>query len=200
MKAVFFDLDGVLTKDKYGCDSIVEYLAEKTGLSRDKVKEVYGKYDNDILWGRTTHREIWNAFCADLGADIAYSILADAYRENPMDQGMIALARELKKKYRIGLITDNESERVRQILRFHQLEDLFDAVIISAEQVCRKTSRAIFDKALALLGVEAQESIFIDNTPRNLVIPEELGIQAVWFDDEKRDLSELREKLAKLLA
>lgn len=42
---------------------------------------------------------------------------------------------------------------------------------------------------------EPQESVFIDNTAPNLEVPARMGFRTIYFDDEKRDLAELKRVL-----
>ena len=108
-----------------------------------------------------------------------------------LDQSVIAYIRELKEKYLIGLITDNKVDRIETILKENDLEDLFAVVVISAQVHCGKTEEKIFAEALKRSALEPQECIFIDNTAQNLEVPAGMGFRTVYFDDEKRDLSEL---------
>jgi putative hydrolase of the HAD superfamily len=41
----------------------------------------------------------------------------------------------------------------------------------------------------------ADEAVFIDNTPGNLVAANSLGIHTVWHDDEKNDIKALMARL-----
>ena len=89
------------------------------------------------------------------------------------------------------MITDNKVDRIETILKEKSLEELFDVVVISAQVHCRKTDEKIFAEALKRSGLEPGECVFIDNTAQNLEIPGKMGFRTVYFDDEKRDLTEL---------
>ncbi len=199
MKAILFDFDGVLTIDKYGSDSILRYLAENTPVSIDVLKREYYKINRGLLNGEYTHKDIWADYCKNVGFDIDFQILIDSFINTPLDNEMLSLVRELKTKYKIGMITDNKVDRITEILRFHNLTDLFDVVTISAECECGKNDRKIFDITLESLGVEPNDCVFIDNSEKNLVVPQELGIHTILFDDENRDIEEFKNHLNKLL-
>lgn len=199
MQAILFDFDGVLTIDKYGSDSILRYLSENTPVPIDALKREYYKINRGLLNGEYTHKDIWADYCKNVGFDIDFQILIDSFINTPLDNEMISLVRELKTKYKIGMITDNKVDRVTEILRFHNLTDLFDLVTISAECKCGKNDRKIFDITLKSLNVEPSECIFIDNSEKNLVVPQELGMHTILFDDENRDIEEFKNQLQKLL-
>ncbi len=199
MKAILFDFDGVLTIDKYGSDSILRYLAENTPVYIDVLKREYYKINRGLLNGEYTHKDIWVDYCKNVGCDIDFQILIDSFINTPLDNEMILLVRELKTKYKIGMITDNKVDRITKILEYHNLTDLFDVVIISAECKCGKNDRKIFDITLDYLNIEPNNCIFIDNSEKNLIVPQELGIHTILFDDENRDIEKFENQLNKLL-
>ena len=195
IKGIFFDFDGVITVEKYGTPTMVAYISEKTGLSYDKVDLEYRKYNKDLLQGRITHRAMWDSFCKAVGMEIDYKILEESFLNMTLDQQMIELIRKYKRKYLIGMITDNKADRIETVLEKTELNGLFDVVIISANVNAQKTERKIFQQALKESGLKAEECVFIDNTRDNLVVPDEMGFRTLLFDDEKRDYSELESVL-----
>lgn len=195
-KAVLFDLDGVLTTDKTGSQSTLRSLAYHTGLPEETLCAAYYRHNRALLSGSTTHAEIWPELCAEVGREIDLALLHTAFIETPMDGAMLMLAREMKAQgCLIALVTDNKADRVHAILAHHGLHDLFDAVAISAEVGSGKGERAIFDAVLTRLGVAAEDCAFIDNTAKNLTVPQAMGMQTILFDDEARDVDGLRATL-----
>lgn len=152
-----------------------------------------------MLNGEYTHEDIWADYCKNVGCDIDFQILIDSFINTPLDNEMISLVLELKTKYKIGMITDNKVDRITEILKYHNLTDLFDVVTISAECKCGKNDRKIFDLTLESLNVKPNDCVFIDNSEKNLVVPQELGIHTILFDDENRSIEEFRNQLNKLL-
>ena len=49
---------------------------------------------------------------------------------------------------------------------------------------------------MACLGVKPENTVFIDNTPSNLVAATAIGIKTVFFDDERNDVAGLAQFLA----
>ena len=199
MKAILFDFDGVLTIDKYGSDSILKYLDENTDVSIEVLKKEYYKINKGLLYGQYTHKDIWNEYCRNVGADIDFQILMDSFINTPLDKDMFSIVKQLKEKYLIGMITDNKVDRIDTILKHHRLTDLFDTVTVSAKCKCGKNDRKIFDITLEALNVEPSECVFIDNSEKNLIVPNEIGMHTILFDDENRDINEFKKQLSKLL-
>lgn len=97
-------------------------------------------------------------------------------------------------------MTDNKSDRIRTILECNNLDDLFDAVAVSAELGAGKTDRRIFDYVLDQLDLRPEEGVFIDNAGKNLIVPEQMGIRTLLFDDEARDFPRFLAQLEAVLA
>ncbi len=199
IKAILFDFDGVLTTDKTGSQSIINYLSAKTGIPFDTLKPVYASFNNDLLLGSLKHEGMWQAFCDRIGTNIDYTLLTESFGNTPIDADMIALAKQLKTDYAIGMITDNKCDRIDAIVQHHGWDDLFDVISVSAAFGSGKTDVRIFNKTLSALGIRPEDSVFIDNTEKNLMIPEQLGMHTILFDDTNRNIAQFTEQLQRVL-
>ena len=199
IKAVLFDFDGVLTIDKTGSTTITNYIANTCNIPLDNVKTNYYKFNKQLLLGETTHQEIWQDFCKSLGQNVDYDILLDSFRETRLDEKMITLVQELKERYLVGMVTDNKYDRISTILDYRVLNQYFDVVAISACVHSGKDSRNIFDYALNMLNVSANECVFIDNTEKNLIIPKQMGMSTILFNDDNRDFELFLRDLQRIL-
>ncbi len=199
IKAILFDFDGVLTTDKTGSQSIVNYLSAKTGIPYDTLKPIYASFNKDLLLGGLKHEDMWQAFCERVGTDIEYSLLVESFWNTPIDEDMIALAKQLKTDYAVGMITDNKCDRIDEIVRYHGWSELFDVISVSAAYGSGKTEAHIFNKTLSALGIYPEENVFIDNTAKNLIIPEQLGMHTILFDDANHNIAQFTEQLHRVL-
>lgn len=195
IKGIFFDFDGVITLEKQGTPPVISYIAKETCLPVTSVEAAYRKYNRALLYGEITHKDMWQGFCEELQREIDYEILTEAFLNVTLDKTVITYIKKLKAKYIIGMITDNKVDRIETILKELNLQDLFDVVVISAEVHAEKTEEKIFEVALDRSRLEPQEIVFIDNTARNLEVPAKMGFETIYFDDEKRDLAELKQVL-----
>ena len=64
----------------------------------------------------------------------------------------------------------------------------FDHEVLSYEEELRKPSKELMIRALDRAGVAAEEAVFIDDLPRNLVPAEELGIKTHQFTGDFKAL------------
>ena len=191
IKAVFFDYDGVLTRDKTGSLTTNRFLSEQTGLPYDAVERAFRRHNEALNEGESTYRDIWPVVCAELKRRIPFDFLIGAFASTPINDEMLRLCRDLKRRYAVGIVTDNKKERFDYLQRHQRLTEVFAPIVVSAVVGCTKAHPAIFRRALARSNVAPQESIFIDNTRGNLVVPAALGMKTVHFDDEKNDVAGL---------
>ncbi len=198
IKAVFFDYDGVLTTDKTGSLTTTRHLSKATGIEISVVKATFNRYNRDLTLGKTTHIQVWHEICGALGQTLDIRLLFEAFESTRMNEGMLSLARELKRKHLVGIITDNKKDRIDHLKRYQELESVFSPIIVSAEVGFDKKSDEIFLHALELADISAEEAVFIDNSKDNLVAASALGIKTVFHDDEKNDIEALSKTLKAL--
>ncbi|CAM2178593.1 haloacid dehalogenase [Burkholderia cepacia] len=195
IKAIFFDYDGVLTTDKTGSLTTNRYLSTVSGVEYESVRKAFAKYNPDLLVGKVTHTDIWDAACKAMRCKVDFSLLEEAFQSTPANAAMFALARSLKPAYSLGIITDNKRDRIDSLKKSQGLDALFNPIIVSAEFGSGKDSTAVFEHALRCVGIGPEESIFIDNNRENLIAPSALGMGTIFHDDEKNDVEKLIETL-----
>lgn len=198
IKAIFFDLDGVLTTDAKGSLTMSKNLCEMVpGLSVQEVLDSYREDIEALNMGRISMNDVWKKMCATFKIPESAAVLNDMMRKSPKNDAMFDLVRSLSGKYRLGIITDNSRERMKILNADMQLNELFDPIIISAVEHASKNdgSTTIFDAALRKAACKADETVFIDNQEKNLVTPAKMGMRIYWHDDEKNDVSALRATL-----
>lgn len=195
MKAVFFDYDGVLTKDKTGTLTSNRFLSLQTGIPYEILAAAFQKHNGELNAGNMTYSAIWSGVCTLLGRKLPRELLVGAFESTPLNREMLKLARNLKHHYAVGIITDNKKDRIDHLRKYQGLDEVFAPIVVSAEIGHTKASPAIFMHAIASLKLSPQECIFIDNTPSNLVAAAKLGMAVIHFDDETNDVPGLATRL-----
>ena len=59
IRAICFDFDGVLTTERSGSLSTLRSLSRHSGIGEERLWEAIGVFNEDLLFGRTTHAAIW---------------------------------------------------------------------------------------------------------------------------------------------
>ena len=113
--------------------------------------------------------------------------------------------RELKRDYKLCLISNTDSFSLREIIEKYGLNKYFDIVILSYEVGLLKTDPKMFELALKKLKVKKDEVIMVgDSMESDIKGAQAAGIRAVLIDrqgkreyeDKISSLTELKEKLS----
>lgn len=98
-------------------------------------------------------------------ADIIFEF---EYENTELFDGALRLLKLLKTKdYKIGLITNScyDEAQIRKFLRKVGIEDYFDVILTSSAERCAKPDPKIFQKALDMLDLKPDESLYIGDRP-----------------------------------
>lgn len=127
-----------------------------------------------------------------LTGQTASEVEAEFEAARRLDHETVALIRELQTQYTIAVISNAESQYLRDLIREHRLEPLFAHVTISSEIGHPKPSPEIFEHTLQQLKLKNSEVIFIDDNPANVEAAEALGITSFHYTDADRLRQDLR--------
>jgi len=112
------------------------------------------------------------------------------------------LLKELRKKYRVFLYSNiNEiheigvHQRLQEKYGIANLENHFEKVYYSHLIGIRKPNKEGFLYIIDDQQINANETLFIDDSPQHVEGALKAGLQAVWLDLEKQDIHELVEEL-----
>lgn len=140
-------------------------------------------------WGPGYRRRSWQQGLAALGVtddELAATLDAGFERArgeaNPWCTGAETALAELRKHYKLGMVTNGIPDVQRKKIDETGLESLFDAIIVSGEVGYGKPHPKVYQAALDALGVTPEETIMVgDNWRRDVVGPQKLGIRGVWI-------------------
>ncbi|MDY7041218.1 MAG: HAD-IA family hydrolase [Chloroflexota bacterium] len=185
IKAIIFDFGGVLIGPRSEEEN--HYWAERFGMRPIQTlgDVLYGGEEwAQAKVGAISSDEFWQRVGSKLGLQTAEEI-ANFRREyfandrDRLDRQLVELARELRKKYKLAVLS-NASGNVEGLLRDRfGIRDLFELVVDSACVGLAKPDRAIYELTLERLEVTPHEAIFIDDLARNTAAAAALGIHAV---------------------
>ena len=193
IKAIIFDIGGVLVTDV--TRELREYLADKLELSYSRVSKAFFQRWPEYKTAAIGADEFWEAFSRDLGVNL------DVGQLQPISNSMIreiddmlTFARALKRKYKLGIISNNTNVWDRYARTTFHLEEIFDAILTSNEFKKPKPDKEIYEACLEKLDVKPAEAIFIDDKEENISAAKELGMGAIHFENPEQ----LKEALGKM--
>jgi epoxide hydrolase-like predicted phosphatase len=184
--AVLFDLTGVLTTSPW---------PHLTAAAGGNVELLVGAYheDGDHPWHRLERGEIgfaeWftdvSALAADAGVELDLSPMAALREEMVVFPQVVDYVAGLRRRgLKTALVTNNVREGSGLWRRLMPVDELFDVVVDSSEVGVRKPNRAIFDLALAQLGVtDPADAVFLDDLDSNVDAARAMGMHAILVGD-----------------
>lgn len=199
IKTIFVDFDGVLTIDSSGsyttCTNIQKHFPD---IPFEHILQCYRVHHPKLLLGQVTHATVLNDFCACVGRNISMEMFYEAFRNTPVNAKMMELCKKLKRKYKLGIITDNSKERFDILKQEMGLVEIFDIIIVSGETGIRKNSDKPFVQAVELAKCRADECVFIDNNESNLIVPGKLDWKTIFYDDKENNVEFLIQQLERI--
>lgn len=199
IKLILFDLGGVvvdLPNHKY-----YEYLSKVSGISASEVK-IRIKVDSlPLERGEISLKSFIDDVAKDLGIKKRQVLWLQNFKERGfLNKDVTAIARKLKKNYKIAFISNIDRERYMYGVK-HQMKSilpLFDYKFASFKLKELKPSPLIYKKVLNITRLKPNEIVFIDNDMHNVYGARKLGIKSIKFTSAsalKKDLKRLRIKL-----
>jgi HAD superfamily hydrolase (TIGR01509 family) len=128
---------------------------------------------------------------ADLAGISVDAVAAVMHAKQRRNEPMIERVRQLKQKYKIGLLTNMGPGTLDDVFDETERTELFDALVISSEVGLIKPSRDIFELTTERMGVPAGDTIFIDDRPVNVEGAERIGMKTILFTTNKQFDNEL---------
>jgi|GEM_PF-930912 len=186
IKTVFFDWGHTFTGSGFAdAENEVEKLLKPYDLSWN---DFYYHYKNLYILrssGRiTSDLEMESQIRKIIGKDIPLIKIIDVIiNSHIIPQENIEIVKELKKEYKVGLLSNNVKEWVEKVLDNYKIRSLFDEIIVSSEVGARKPDARIYLAALKKFSAKPEETLFIaDEIAEDLVGAKGCGLKIVWLD------------------
>jgi epoxide hydrolase-like predicted phosphatase len=182
-KAVIFDWGGVLmrTLDYSSRHAWDHHLGLPSGAVESIVHGVPAW--EQAQRGAITPEAYWEVVRESLGLDseALAALREDFYIGDRLDKALVELIVDLhEREVLVGLLSNNTLDLYDALAAF-ELDQLFDAVVISAEIGLMKPDPAAYQAVLERLGVAPQQAIFVDDFPANVDGARAVGMEAVRF-------------------
>lgn len=173
-KGIIFDFFGVISSEvapfwliKYFPQEQVSELKEKYVSPADRGDISYEQFIDRLAKTTVLSPEVIKKEWSDLVV---------------IDEEVVAFIKKIKNIYKVGLLSDAPSEFLRGILRVHNLENLFDEIVISSEVNTTKKNKEIYSLILKKMGLDATEVMFVDDNINNIKLAEQLGIRSYKYE------------------
>jgi putative hydrolase of the HAD superfamily len=191
-----FDFGGVISTSPF---EAFAHLERERGLPAGFIRRVNATNPDDNAWARLERNEIdVNAFAAAwaeearaLGHDLDGRLVLERLAGDIRPQ-MVAAVDACRGTYKTACLTNNFASAERVVSEeMAEVYALFDAVLESRVLGVRKPDPRFYELACATLGVEPEESVFLDDLGVNLKPARALGMRTIKVTDPDAALAEL---------
>ena len=178
IEAIIFDFGGVMAPfDEL--DSVQEQES-RLGLQPGDLAEMLWRSADWRLAkvGAITDEEYWRRIGDRLGLHTPEAIRdfqQDLFRDARTDPQMADLVRQLRGRYRLGLLSNASDVLPRLLRERYGLDGLFDVEVVSALVGLAKPDPAIYQLALERLGTAPEATVFVDDYEPNVVAAATMG-------------------------
>lgn len=196
IKFVFFDFDGVLTLQGHACNEICRYLEPVAKISAEKIEPVFHNMAKQLLINGKRYQDYIDGINNELNTHLTSEDILDAVKKSKINSEMIVLLEDLRKNHvQVGILTDNNIERL-EMIRQHPKFGTLSPIVGSSEVGCTKNKcDKIFHEALKQANVIPSEVILIDDKKECLEIPHKMGFNSYHHDASQNNVNALRKYL-----
>ena len=188
IKYILFDLADVIIE---GLIKIEFEIAKFTDVPVDIIsKALRGPKLREYFEGKLSEFEYWRLVIEEAKIDLPFEKLADITRKKFKKDmpGTKDIIKKLKNKgYKLALLSDHYKEWIEFIKEHHEIEELFETIIFSYEIGSTKLEEKSFHKALLEANFEPKQTLFIDDSLKNITIAQKVGITKThqFYDSKK---------------
>ena len=198
IRAIIFDMGGViiLTCD----DSSRIALAGQLGITTEQLTKAVFSSESAIRSeeGELNKQEHWKNVLRSFGKESVKNVMPydEAFWAGDcIDKELIEFIHALKKKYKIGFLS-NAFKGAREWVESHfQFLDAFDLTVFSYEVKLRKPDPKIYQLVCERLEVQPEEAIFIDDMAINVEGARLAGLHSIQYFNK----DQLKTQLADIL-
>lgn len=196
-RAVIFDFGGVLltTVD----ETARHRWAER--LELDPVAMEAQIFESELMAramiGEVSVAEMWRDVGEMLGLDAeqAQALQTDFFQGDRLNEELLDFARSLQPHYKLAILS-NAWDNAREVFTdVFGLDEVFETMIISAEVGLAKPDPRIYHLALARVGVQPAEAVFLDDMPENVEAARDVGLRAVLYQNNRQAIADVQAQL-----
>jgi epoxide hydrolase-like predicted phosphatase len=192
IKTILFDIGGVITHTDF--NAIYSNFALRIGLKPQVVIQYHKQHMDDLLLGKITIEQFWQDMKNSGGnssLDFKNIWIDEGIKNREIDNELLEIIRELRKKYSVGTLT-NLTESRFIIDEQANLYSNFDYEVLSCKEHLQKPDPDFYHLALAKTSARPEEAIFIDDKEKCVQAANALGINGIIYINNSQLLEDLK--------
>ena len=180
IRAVVFDLDGVLLESEEVWDAVRERYVRERG----------GRYDEEVqraMMGMSAPE--WSSYLAEeagvpgsaerINADVVDLMLEAYQRELPLLPGAVAVVGRLAAQFPLALASSSNRAIFEEVLRLAGLADAFQATVSSEEVPRGKPAPDVYLEAARRLGVAPEHCAAVEDSHSGIRSAHAAGMRVI---------------------
>lgn len=187
IQAIIFDCFGVLTTDTWR--AFLDGLPES--VDREPARQLNRAYDAGIIDRETFLRQV-----KEVTGSEPRQVEAMLANEVAKNTPLLDYIQDLKKDYRIGLLSNVATPWITESFLTAREQELFDSMVFSYQVGMTKPDPRIFLLACERLRVAPKEAVLVDDIDRYCEAARAEGLQAVVY----QDIPQLKRELEVILS
>ena len=158
-------------------------------------------FDNPIslraTMGLADVDEVWQCVAErlNLKPDDLAELKTDFFAGDRLDKVLIEFIGRQRNRCHTAILSNAWLGTRQMFEKQPEITAAFDTWIISAEEGIAKPNPEIYERALYRMGVRAEEAVFVDDMPPNVVAARKLGMSALEFLTTEQTLHEMESLL-----
>lgn len=195
LKAVIFDMDGVIINSHSAAYQLLAEAANKIGcrVTAEEIK----------TWGSLSSRQFWNKVKNEYDLPYGIPFLIQSYdREKEIElykkmepiPGVVFLLNTLRSRgIRTALATSASKKRMSAVLEIFELTDKFEVCICDEDVKRSKPDPEIFIRAAEELNILQENCTVIEDSENGITAAKRAGMKSIGYDGLEiidEDLSE----------
>ena len=194
IKLIIWDLSGVVGNMEEPL--YLEQFAKTHEVHFHELEKVYYSHLYKAERGEIPLREVWEKTLHHFNIkrhhkDIAHEIMG----LKTFDYDVLDYIQDLRSKCKVAYLTNYAEEYWEIHQKMIDLSEYFDFGIVSYQIKARKPDSKGFLAIMHQFKVTPQETLFIDDSEKNIAAAKQLGISAIQF----QSLEQLKEEIGKIL-
>jgi epoxide hydrolase-like predicted phosphatase len=194
IRAVIFDFGGVVYKEVMGF--IYEDTGKRFGIEPSVVRDESKQLQAEWQKNKITSEEFWRRLASNLKI-VDVQALKEVWDKTFVEhtapnEKTIEIIKKLKANgYEVVVL----SNTIEPHAAYHKLKknfDLFSFVFLSFEIGMRKPDRELYEYVLKQLNVHPEQCLFVDDSEKNVLAAEEVGMHAIHFKNAEQLEAELK--------
>lgn len=176
------------------------YMTQKYLPDENDCREAHEVIFDRLYWdkidaGTITDEQVKEGICSRLSENLwdgACKAYDNWYYNLPFINGMVDLVKDIKKSggklFVLSNISIGFSENYKNVPKLKEFFALFDGLVFSGPLHITKPNAEIFEYLLNKYGLQAEETLFVDDSEKNVNGAKAVGINGYVFDGDAQKL------------